>query len=247
MEIIQRIGDEMVAENLMDSAGYQLGATSPSGGGSGFFGKIIGGARSAAQSLSPWADLIGTGLQVLTYNPDSKSYVDFDATARRNFKEGTRLSDAASKSLRDSLSRMGAQRYQALVSDYDQQLAEARKIGSQTMRDISQSYDAQAGRVGQGLISSGLYNTTVAPGLNALVNRERSAALSRAGSQQASLMTGLLGQRASALAGERSALDAALSGILGQDYSIRATLAQRLATPSQKTERSGSILDSIFN
>jgi hypothetical protein len=195
-----------------------------------------------AEALNPWDSIVSSGIQLLTSNPNQMTFTDFDARSRRNFEQGTALSDRASEDIRSQLAAMGAQRYRALEADYDRQLQSARDIGDQAIRDISSSYDAKMGGARQGLVSSGLFNTTVAPGVGALVNRERANAISRARSQQAAMFTGLLGQRASALAGERTALDSALSGILGQDYAIRNMLAQRLATPTQRTEGYGSIL-----
>lgn len=201
-----------------------------------------GGGGGGLLGANPYMAFAGDVLKILTAKPEERTSVDFSKKARQNFTAGTRISDEASEKIRRSLEAMGAQRYQALQQDLDAQIGEARNIGLMNVRDINAAYNAQQGKANQGLISSGLFNTTVAPGMRAMVERERANSLTRARGQQAQLMTGLLGQRASALAQERSALDSALANILGSDYQIRAGLATQLSQPDQVRKRSGGIL-----
>lgn len=198
------------------------------------------------EPLAAGINLLGTAIAAGFQPTRSDSFVDFDARTKRQFKEGSDISRAAADKYSDYISRLGAQRYAALDRDYMGMIEEARKIGALTASDINRSFNAQLGAAGQRMISSGLANTTVAPGVSALVNRERANALSRAGSEQARLMTGLLGQRASALYGARMATDAELLGLEGREYGIANMLAQRLATPTQTQKKSGSFFEKVF-
>jgi len=157
----------------------------------------------------------------------------FDEQAAENLKYAIGISDPASKKFRDQMRSLGSQRYSALEADLNSQLQEARNIGKDTFSEINRSYNALGGKTNQGLVSSGLFNSTVASGARSLVNRERARSLSSAGSQQASLLTGLLGQRASMLAGERASLDNSLSNSYLADFNLRNQMARGLAVPSQ--------------
>lgn len=213
------------------------------------FGDRVGGIFKTLLGNDPVSaglQLAGTAIVAGMQPTRTDTFVDFDARSRANFEAGTKRSDAASRKYRQNISRLGAQRYQALERDYNDMLSEARNIGSLVSQDINRSFNAQLGAANQRMLSSGLASTTAAPGVAALINRERANALSRAGSQQSQLLTGLLGQRAAGLARERAVTDAALLGVRGQDYAIRNMLAQRLATPTQTSKQSGSFFEKIF-
>lgn len=231
---------------VLDSS--TMPANLPAQRGQGVMGKMGGIFKTLLGNdpVTAGLNIAGTAIIAGMQPRRSDSFVDFDARSRSNFDQGTGISDKASRKYRQQISRLGAQRYQALERDYNNMLSEARNIGSLVSQDINQSFNAQLGAANQRMLSSGLANTTAAPGVSALINRERANALSRAGSQQSQLLTGLLGQRAAGLARERSVTDAALLGVRGQDYSIRNMLAQRLATPTQTTQKSGSFFESIF-
>ena len=222
-------------------------APAPSGGGGGGAGSAVDAGKKlfGIFSGSDIASMAGTAAQMLFTPTESTSYKKFDAGARQRFNEGTKIQGAAAKKYMDQLRSMGAQRYQALQSDLDDQLFAARQVGQRVFEDINASYDAQQGAANQSLISSGLYNSTVAPGMRAMVNRERGNALQRAGGQQAQYISGILGQRAAALAAERAGLDSALSGVLGDTYGLRAGLAQQLATLPEVQKKSGSLFDKL--
>jgi hypothetical protein len=217
------------------------GSSSSGSGLSGIFKTLLGN-----DPVSAGLKLAGTAIVAGMQPTQTDTFVDFDARSRANFQRGTKLSDAASRKYRQNISRLGAQRYQALERDYNDMLLEARNIGSLVSQDINRSFNAQLGAANQRMLSSGLASTTAAPGVAALINRERANALSRAGSQQSQLLTGLLGQRAAGLSRERAVTDAALLGVRGQDYAIRNMLAQRLATPTQTQKQSGSFFEKIF-
>lgn len=157
----------------------------------------------------------------------------YNKESRRNLQDAIGISDPASKKFRDQMRQLGAQRYSALESDLNNQMREARNIGMNTFNEINKSYDALGGRTNQGLVSSGLFNSTVASGARSMVNRERARSLANAGSQQASLLTGLLGQRASMLAGERASLDNSLANSYLADFNLRNQMAKGLAVPTQ--------------
>lgn len=231
MEIIQRIGDEMVSsENYFPmpntpqytqrfgEGGFSLGQTG--GGGSGFLGFL--------EASQPIAAIGGSLLQAALTPTGQRQFTRFTAADDADFAKGRVASKRAADAYAKDIRKMGAQRMNALRKDLDIQLQEAKKVGRQIGRDISSGFDAQANAANQRMLSSGLSNTTVASGMNALVNRERGNALSRFAGQQASYISGILGQRASALAAERNFLDSQLSPIMGSDFSLRNMRAQRM-------------------
>lgn len=188
---------------------------------------------AAAKAIKIVGPMIGSLFTAGNQRDKETKRVMFDKRARQNLADAISVSDPASQMFRDQMLQLGAQRYSALESDLNRQMEEARKIGRNTFSEINRSYDALGGRTNQGLVSSGLFNSTVASGARALVNRERSRALSNAGSQQASLLTGLLGQRASMLAGERASLDNTLANSYLADFNLRNQMARGLAIPSE--------------
>lgn len=198
--------------------GFSLGQTAS--GGTGLLGFL--------QASEPLAALGGSFLQAAFTPTSQRTFTRFTAQDDADFLRGRVSSRRAAEDYAKDIRKMGAQRMTALRKDLDLQLQEAKQVGRQVGRDIASGFDAQAGAVNQRLLSSGLSNTTVSAGMNALVNRERGNALSRFAGQQASYISGILGQRASALAAERNFLDSQLSPIMGSDFALRNMRAQRM-------------------
>ena len=200
--------------------GFSLGQSA--GGGSGVLGFM--------SAMGPLAELGGSLLQAAITPTGQRQFTRFTAEDDADFTRGRVASKRAADAYAKDLRKMGAQRMNALRKDLDLQLQEAKQVGRQIGRDIASGFDAQAGAANQRMLSSGLSNTTVSAGMNALVNRERGNALSRFAGQQASYISGILGQRASALAAERNFLDSQLSPIIGSDFALRNMRAQRMGT-----------------
>ena len=186
------------------------------------------------------AGVFGAGIQ----RDQQVRNVVFDDAARQRFAEASGISDAAQKLLRQNIRDIIPQRIAALRSNLDAQLGQARQSFSGVFDQINRSYDAAGNRARQNAVSSGLANTTVSAGMQALNNRERSRALTAAGNQQASLLSNLMGQRAQSLFRAGSAMDNALLNSYNTDASLRSGLAQQLAVPTSKPGK--SFFDRLF-
>lgn len=88
-------------------------------------------------------------------------------------------------------------RYQRILGGYDDLLSQAKTelagLGSQGAADINTAYAGQASQVGQQLVNSGLYGTTVLPTMQMGVERERLAAQNRLAEQVAQQRLSVLG------------------------------------------------------
>lgn len=186
------------------------------------------------------AGLFSSGIQ----RDQATKNVVYDKAAQKRFTDATGISDAAQTLFRQRIQEIMPQRIAALRQDLDNQLSQANQSFRGVYDQINKSFDASANRGRQGMVSSGLFNTTVTSGMEALNNRERSRALTAAGNQQASLLTGLLGQRAQQLFGAGSSMDNALLNSYGTDASLRSGFAQQLAVPTQKPGE--SFFSSLF-
>lgn len=210
--------------------------------------KIIdatGGSSMDPVSLSLAIGSLGAGVFGAGIQRDQQVRdIVFDDAARARFKEAAGISDAAQSKFRQKILDIMPQRLASLRSDLDSQLGQARQSFKGVFDQINRSYDAAGNRSRQNAISSGLANTTVSAGMQALVNRERSRSLISAGNQQAGLLSNLLGQRAQSLYSAGSAIDNSLLGSYGRDASLRSGLAQRLAVPSSKPGE--SFFDRLF-
>lgn len=186
------------------------------------------------------SSIFGAGIQ----RDQNVSNVVFDDAARQRFAEAKDISDAAQKSYRQQIRSIMPQRIAALRADLDAQLGQARQSFTGVFDQINRAYDAAGNRAQQNAMSRGLSNTTVAAGMRALTNRERSRALTSAGNQQASLLSNLLGQRAQRLYSAGMAMDNTLLGSYATDASLRSNLAKQLAVPSVKPGE--SLFDRLF-
>jgi len=197
------------------------------------------------EGIAPFTALAGDIFGLMARPSEQTRFTRFTEEDRAAMEGGARMTESAGRDYIKSLRSMGAQRMSALRSDLDLQLSEAGKVGQQIARDINKSYDAQLGATGQRMISSGLSNTTVASGMDSLVNRERSNALSRFAGSQAQYISSILGQRAAALAAERNFLDTQVAGIEAVPFQIRAAYAQRQGQGTQVSGSSGSMFEQI--
>ena len=151
---------------------------------------------------------------------DPNAFFRFDPRQRQQFEDALGMSDQYSMNLQDQLQGINAQRMQDFRQGTEDQLAAVRGLERQAAQDINRSYDAMSNRAAGQAIGSGLGNTTVAPGMRALVERERGAALSRNANAQAALLSGILGQRA-----------AGLDAIAGQNYQTALNLGGERLRP----------------
>jgi hypothetical protein len=173
-------------------------------------------------------------------NTSGSSSSRFDASQIPLFNQQLAQTDQASARLMELIRSLGGQRQQELMGNLNQQLAEMRGLNAQENRDINQRFNSQQGGVGQTMANRGLYNSTVAPGMRALVERERSQALGQSDARQRQLMGGLLGQRAQMLDSVTAGVNQGIAGAGAQDYQMRQLLPQAIASSRVGTQRSNT-------
>jgi hypothetical protein len=213
------------------------------------FGPLIQGLfTSGAQGLMS-GNLFGTSDQS---NTNGTSSSRFDTSQIPLFNRQLAQTDQASAQLMALIRALSGQRQQELSGNLDQQINEIRGMGAQENRDINQRYNSQQGGVGQNLANRGLYNSTVAPGMRALVERERNSALGQADARQRQYLGGVLGQRAQALDNVTAAQNQGLTQVGMQDYGLRTLIPQQIASSrvgtnqSKTTTKRGGIFSRLF-
>jgi hypothetical protein len=213
------------------------------------FGPLLQGLGTAGAQGLMSGNLFGTQDRS---NTSGSSTSRFDKSQIPLFNQQLAQSDQASAQLMALIRALGGQRQQELSGNIDQQLAEIRGMGAQENRDINQRYNSQRGNVGQGLASRGLYNSTVAPGMNALVERDRNAALGQADARQRQYLGGVLGQRAQMLDNVSASQNQGLTQVGMQDYGLRTLIPQQIASSrvsnqkSNTTTKKGGIFSRLF-
>lgn len=211
----------------------------------GFGTMALGGALKSLFS----GDMLGT---VNNSSGSSSGTSTFDSRQLPAFNQSLQGSDEASRRLMELIRQLGGQRSAALQGNLDEQIASVRGMGGQALSDINRRYNSAQGGVGQNLANRGLYNSTVAPGMQALVNRERNSALGQENDRQRQYFGGLLGQRASMLDQALASQNAALAQVGSQDYGLRTLLPQAIASSrvtsqqNQEKQKRGGFLSGIF-
>lgn len=176
----------------------------------------------------------------------------FDVSQIPLFNQQLAQTDQASARLMELIRSLGGQRQQQLTGNLDQQLAEIRGLGNQENADINQRFNSQQGGVGQQMANRGLYNSTVAPGMRALVERERSQALGQADARQRQYLGNVLGQRAQMLDNVTANVNQGIAGAGAQDYQMRQLLPQAIASSrigsnqSKSVTKKGGIFSRLF-
>ncbi|KAA1261608.1 hypothetical protein LF1_41590 [Rubripirellula obstinata] len=176
----------------------------------------------------------------------------FDASQLGLFNKQLGVADQASAKYANFLRGLSGQRTGALRADLDRQLDAVQGYRQQEIADTNRRYDSRQGNVGQSLANRGLYNSSVAPGMNALVERERNSALGQARSRQQQYMGGIMGQRAQLLDNANVNSLNQLAQLGGQDYQLRTLLPQNIArstvgtTTNQTTNKTGGLFSSLF-
>ena len=187
-------------------------------------------------------------------NSQTSGWSGFDRSQLPLFNQALGQSDAASAQLRSQINAQNAQRMNALNTNLNQQMVNAQGYGNQAISDVNQRYNSAQGGVGQQMASRGLYNSTVAPGMSALVERERNQALGQAQARQQQYMGSLLGQRTSALDNALTQGQGTLNQLGFQDYGLRSLLPQAVAqsrtsgstTTTQSTDKKKGLLSGLF-
>ena len=155
----------------------------------------------------------------------------------------------------DSASARQRRYLESLVGSRSANLRDALDRQTQAMQGygdvVSRRYNSAQGQVGQSLASRGLYNSTIAPGMSALVERERSAALGQARQRQASMMGSLFGQQAQLMDAADAQRISQLANIGANDYRLRTLLPTSIAnnrvTSTQAIRKGGKgILGKLF-
>jgi hypothetical protein len=230
------------------AAGGMIGGTGMSTGAS-IGGSALGGAGGS--TLGGFGSLLASGSLLGTKDRvNSSGTSSFDISKLPDFYRSLEGSDQASRQLMELIRQLGGQRQQALQGNLDNQIAAVQGYGGQALRDINQRYNSAQGGVGQSLTNRGLYNSTVAPGMSALVNRERNNALGQETDRQRQYFGGLLGQRAQLLDRATSEQNNALAQVGSQDYGLRAMIPQAIANSRVSTDnqvnRKGGIFSRLF-
>lgn len=171
----------------------------------------------------------------------------FDMNMLPAFYQALGMTDQSSGSLANALRQAGGQRTAMLTNNLDRQLEALQGYGGQAITDINRRYNSQQGNVGQSLANRGLYNSTVAPGMSALVERERNSALGQEQDRQRQLLAGVLGQRAGALDQVQASQNQQLAQLGFQDYGLRSMLPQAIASSRVSTDRTRTTRGGLFS
>ena len=182
----------------------------------------------------------------------SRNYIT-DATLNRlrgSFTE----TDAASGRAADVFRTINAGQRAALQRAFDEQLAAVAGVGGQEIADLNRRYNGARGAVGQRTASRGTYNTTIAPAMQAMVERERNAAVGAARDRQSRLFGQIYGQRNAQLAAAESAAAGRLSSLAMGDYQLRGLIPAALAsnrttdtrTRSKTKTKKGGLFSGLF-
>lgn len=161
----------------------------------------------------------------------------FDMSQLPAFNQALQGTDAQSAQLSALIRALSGDRQAALDQGYGQQLAAMQGMGNQAVSDINRRYDSAQGGVGQSLASRGLYNSTVAPGMSALVERERNAALGQEGARQQQMLSGVLGSRTAAMDNALASRNQSLIGLGEQDYQLRSLIPSAIARSTVNTQQ----------
>jgi hypothetical protein len=209
--------------------------------------------------FGPFAQGLGSSLATSLFNGSLLGTTDrsngtsasrFDTSQLPLLNQQLGQTDIASAKLAELIRALSGQRLQQLQGNLDQQLNAVQGIGLQANRDINQRYNSQQGNVGQSLANRGLYNSTIAPGMSALVERERNAALGQERDRQRQYLGGIYGQRASALDQVNAQQNQSLGQLGMNDYQLRAMIPQQIAssriTSNNNVTKKGGIFSSLF-
>lgn len=208
-----------------------------------FLGTMFG-SEFARNAIGPAMGAVGSGNLFGTQDRQfgNRSSTDrFDRTQLPFLNEQLAQTDLASARFAEMIRQLNSQRMQQLQGNLDQQMNAVQGLGQQAMRDINQRYDSRQGGVGQTMANRGLYNSTVAPGMRALVERERNNALGQEQDRQRQYFGGLLGQRAMAMDQVSAGQNQALQSLGAQDYGLRAIVPQQIASSRISNARDNTV------
>lgn len=165
----------------------------------------------------------------------------FDMKMLPEYYKALGVTDQSSAGLANMLRQISGQRTASLQGNLDDQLNALQGYGNQAITDINRRYNSQQGGVGQSLANRGLYNSTVAPGMSALVERERNSALGQEQDRQRQLLAGVYGQRAQMMDQVQANQNQALAQLGFQDYGLRSILPQAIASSRVSTQKTNSV------
>lgn len=149
----------------------------------------------AGLAQAPFAQNILMGLGA----PDPNAFMRLDPRQRAGYMRSLQEADQYAQNINERLGQMSQQRAAGLEESIGRQLSAVEGVGAQSASDINARYDAMSARQANNMAQSGFGNTTAVPGVQALVERERSNALRRNADSQALLLNNILGQRTSAM------------------------------------------------
>jgi hypothetical protein len=206
------------------------------GGGLSLFGK---GSDEGSSGSSPLGDALGAVLMGLSM-PGSP-YLRMNPRQREQYNQERQVFNTESLALQDQLMNLNAQRLASLDQNIGRQISAVQNVGNQARADVGSRYNAMQGRTGQQLGASGLYNSTVAPGMRALVERERGAAMNRVNEQQSAMLSNIYGNRAQSLDAVTAAGNQIAMGMGDLRLAPQRNLAMSLSQPQQYS-RPGSLV-----
>jgi hypothetical protein len=210
------------------------------------------GSEFARNAIGPAMGAVGSGSLFGTRGTQSSSgSTRFDMSQLPALNQQLAQSDQASQQFMEFLRQLGGQRQAGLQADLDGQLATIQGLGNQENQDINRRYNSQQGGVGQSLANRGLYNSTVAPGMRALVERERNAALGQADARQRQYLGGVLGKRAQLLDSASDQQNQSLDGVGMSNLGLRQEIPRQMISSSQitdsnQTTKRGGIFSRLF-
>jgi hypothetical protein len=156
----------------------------------------------------------------------------FDESSIPLFNQQMAATNQAAQQYQGQLQSLFGDRIGALQNDLAAQRNAVSGFGDQEIADINRAYGARAGAVNQSLVSRGLSNSTIAPGMQALNLREQNQALGQARSRQQQYLGSLFGQQAAMMDTARAQQAGALASVGNQQFQLQTLLPTRIATNS---------------
>jgi hypothetical protein len=174
----------------------------------------------------------------------------FDMSSLPQFQQLFGQAQAAAGTLGQRIGTENAARRAEALRGFDRQRSVLGDVFGQNIRNINQRYDSRLGGARQGAASSGLYNTSVLPGMSALVDRERNRALGGAYDRRAQMLGGVEGQQTQMLdqLQQQRIMQqlAPLLQLFGTQLMPAQVAGGATATRTDQTQKSKGLLSKLF-
>lgn len=181
--------------------------------------------------LNAGAEAIGKSLPPLfTQTANSNSVSGYNLSQLPMLRQEIARAQQSSGGLQSLFQNLSGQRQAQLEDSINRELANAQGYGLQNIADINQRYNSMQGGASQSAASRGLYNSTALPGMRALVERERNAAIGQERGRQQSYIGNILGQRTQLFDRNMAEQNQRLAGLGSSNYSLNTLIPQTLAS-----------------